>query len=197
MTYEPGNETPCDYGSRHPPSVELNQDLLEEWGVELDTDILVNRIISESLAAAITLEEIQAATESDPVLSALSKNIGQEVCSDNPMLQPFKSIFHELSLINGIVVRNDKIVVPETLQQRMIEWAHEGHQYTTKTVQLLRETCWFPKMHTLVAEYVGSCIPCHASSHHNPPVPLEPNFLPKGPWQNLHADFKGPIAGKY
>ena len=79
----------------------------------------------------------------------------------------------------------------------MIEWAHEGHQYTTKTLQLLRETCWFPKMHTLVADYVATCLPCHASSHHNPPVPLEPNLLPKGPWQDLHADFKGPIAGKY
>ena len=197
VTFEPGKESPCDYGSRHPPSVELNKDLIEEWGVELDTDILVNRIISDSLEAAITLEEIRSATEQDAALSALSNDIGKEQCADIPILQPFKSIFHELSFINGIIVRNNKLVIPESLQQRMIEWAHEGHQYTTKTLQLLRETCWFPKMHTLVAEYVETCIPCHASSHHNPPVPLEPNRLPKGPWQDLHADFKGPIGGKY
>ena len=47
-------------------------------------------------------------------------------------------------------------------------------------------------MNALVTDYVSSCIPCNASSHHNPPVPLEPNLLPK-----LHADFKGPIAGSY
>ena len=52
-------------------------------------------------------------------------------------------------------------------------------------------------MHSLVSEHVAACIPCNAASHHNPPVPLEPNFLPQRPWQNVHADFKGPIAGKY
>ena len=29
------------------------------------------------------------------------------------------------------------------------------------------------------------------------PVPLKPQHLPDLPWQKLHADFKGPIAGKY
>ena len=28
-------------------------------------------------------------------------------------------------------------------------------------------------------------------------MPLEPNFLPDRPWQNLHADFKGHIGEKY
>ena len=108
VTFEPGKESPCDYGSRHPPSVELNKDLIEEWGVELDTDILVNRIISDSLAAAITLEEIRAATELDAALVALRKEIGKDQCPDIPILKPFKSIFQELSFINGIVVRNNK-----------------------------------------------------------------------------------------
>ena len=30
-----------------------------------------------------------------------------------------------------------------------------------------------------------------------PTSTLEPNFLPDRPWQKLHADFKGPIAGSY
>ena len=42
-----------------------------------------------------------------------------------------------------------------------------------------------------------SCIACNAASVHNPPVPLEPDFLPEGPWQNAHGDYKGPIAGYY
>ena len=49
----------------------------------------------------------------------------------------------------------------------------------------------------MVNEYVESCLPCNAALPHNPPVPLEPNFLPERAWQNLHCDFKGPIAGKY
>ena len=94
-------------------------------------------------------------------------------------------------------MRNDKIIIPSSLYARAIESAHEGHQYTTKTLQLLRQTCWFPGMNKLVGDYVSSCLACNAASHHNPPVPLEPNFLPDRPWQKLHADFKGPIAGSY
>jgi len=42
-----------------------------------------------------------------------------------------------------------------------------------------------------------SRLPCNISLPHNPSVPLQPNLLPDRPWQRLHADFKGPIAGSY
>jgi hypothetical protein len=48
-----------------------------------------------------------------------------------------------------------------------------------------------------VLDYVESCIACLAAIPRNTPVPLEPNFLPERAWQNLHADFKGPIGGRY
>ena len=94
-------------------------------------------------------------------------------------------------------MRNHQIVVPYSLQPRLIAIAHQGHQHSDKTLKLLRQTCWFPMMHKAVSDFVSSCISCNAASPHNTPVPLEPNLLPKGPWQNLHADFKGPIAGSY
>ena len=168
VTYEPGTKSPCDYGSRHTPTLELNSDLVEEWNVELGTEVLVNRIISNTLDTAITLDELRRATNDDPVLSVVSASIGRTQCPSDPIFRPFKDVYHELSNVDGIIVRCDRIVVPEKLQQCMIAWAHEGHQHTTKTLQLLRETCWFPKMHSLVADYVATCIPCNAASHHNP-----------------------------
>ena len=74
---------------------------------------------------------------------------------------------------------------------------NEGHQYAEKTLQLLRQTCWFSGMRKQVLSYVESCLPCNAARAHTPPVPLEPNLLPDRLWQRLHADFKGPIEGKY
>ena len=52
-------------------------------------------------------------------------------------------------------------------------------------------------MGQLVREYVRTCLPCAVAVSHTPPVPLKPNLLPERPWQNLHADFKGPISEKY
>ena len=79
----------------------------------------------------------------------------------------------------------------------MIGLAHEGHLGADKTVALIRETCWFPKMHSKVEEFVKSCKGCTAAINTTPPVPLEPNMLPERPWQKLHGDFKGPIGAKY
>ena len=52
-------------------------------------------------------------------------------------------------------------------------------------------------MRTQVLSYVESCLLYTAAQAHTPPIPLNPNLLPGRPWQRLHADFKGPIKGRY
>ena len=197
VTHEPGVTSPCDYGSRHPESHTLSSEEIEEWGVETGTEVLINRVIEDNLPRAVTIAELKKETAADLILTQLIPLIGQDSCNNTSDLKPYNHVFQELWTSDGLLMRNDKIVIPRSLQARCIEAAHEGHQYITKTLQLLRQTCWFPEMHKLVANYVSSCIPCNSASHHNPPVPLEPNLLPDGPWQKLHADFKGPIAGSY
>ena len=196
VVHEPGVTSPCDYGSRHPSLHNLTNKEIEEWGVETGTEVYVNRVIEDTLPQAISISDLRDATSRDNVLMQLISCIGQSECDNTKELKPFKQIFPELWTCNGILMRNDKIIIPSSLYARAIESAYEGHQYT-KTLQLLRQTCWFPGMNKLVGDYVSSCLACNAASHHNPPVPLEPNFLPDRPWQKLHADFKGPIAGSY
>ena len=91
----------------------------------------------------------------------------------------------------------NQIILPALLHAQAIRLAHEGHQATDRTVNLLRQTCWFPAMRKQVIAFVDSCIACAAATNRNSPVPLEPNVLPDRPWQKLHCDFKGPIASKY
>ena len=52
-------------------------------------------------------------------------------------------------------------------------------------------------MSKAVTEYCDSCVGCNAATSHSHPVPLTPNLLPDRPWQKVHADFKGPIGGKF
>ena len=199
LTFEPGKTSPCDYGSRHPPVMEFSDEQVEDWNIELGDEIYVNRIIEDNLPDAISLESVRQETKKDSVLQKLISMIGHhdEIHSVDPDLLPYKGIFSELSIINGIVLRGEQIVLPSALWVRAVETAHEGHLYATKTLQLLRQSCWFPGMRKLVDEFVESCLPCNAASPHNPPVPLQPNLLPEKPWQKLHCDFKGPIANKY
>ena len=198
VVYEPGETTPCDYGSRHPPKINFSQKEIEEWGIDEGTDIHVNRLLEESFPKAISLESVRAATQKDTNLSKLIgclKTRDKRSCKKN--LANYHGVFDELSEMNGLVVRGHQIVIPAAMQANMIAISHEGHQASDKTLKLLRETCWFPRMSKAVAEFVESCLSCNASTSHSHPVPLEPNLLPARPWQKVHADFKGPIGGDF
>ena len=197
LVHEPGESSPCDYGSRHPTSHQITTVEETEWCIEDDLDVFVNRVISDNLPHAITIDELKEECAADPQIRDLVASIGTGRCPDNEQLKAFRQIFAELWVTDSILMRNDQIVIPAKLRARAIETAHQGHQNIDRTLKLLRQTCWFPQMNRAVSEFVESCISCNAASTHNPPVPLEPNLLPDRAWQKLHADFKGPIAGSY
>ena len=198
VVYEEGAKTPCDYGSRHTKPRDFTEEQIENWCIETGTDIFVNRIIEDSLPIAVTLDMVRSETKLDEDMQLLSKYIvshDKEGCRKN--LPEFHNVFSDLTVIDGIVMKEHQLVIPESLRAEVIGLSHEGHQYTEKTLSLLRQSCWFPKMRKDVMDYVQSCVACLAAIPRNTPVPLEPNLLPGRAWQNLHADFKGPIGGQY
>ena len=96
-------------------------------------------------------------------------------CKKN--LKDYVGVFDELYIVNGIILRGEQVIIPKSLQADIIELAHEGHQGIDKTLRLLRQTSWFPKMGDLVKNFVESCIACLASNPYTRPVQLEPNLL--------------------
>ena len=112
-------------------------------------------------------------------------------------LPQYKRVFDELTVVNDIIMRDNKIVIPPSLYADVIGLAHEGHAGCDKTLNLLRETCWCPGMSQMVRNYVETCRPCNAAIPNTRPQPLKPNLLPDRPWQYVHVYFKGPIGAKY
>ena len=106
-------------------------------------------------------------------------------------------MFDELSIVQQMVLRGTRIVIPKGLQPEVISLAHEGHQGATKMKQYLRARVWFPRMDVLVENYVASCHACLCSTRQSKFQPLIPTELLEGPWQHLASDFKGPVAGNF
>ena len=101
-----------------------------------------------------------------------------------------------MSVMEGMLVRGTRIVIPKKLQPEVISLSHESHGLgETKTVQLLRESTWFPRMTRLVKEFVSSCTECAAAVPGNVPAPIISQLMPEKPWQKVAVDFKGPIGG--
>ena len=197
VVYESGKYSPCDYGSRHPSGTTLfSEQQKEQWCIENGEEILVNRIVQGLVPSAITIQDIKDATSKDQSCQKLIEDV-TKYKSCRAELGLYKGIFNELSVVDGILLREDRVIIPSLLQADIIQLAHECHMGIDKTVKLIRETCWFPNMHSMVSDYVNSCIGCQAAIPNTPPVPLQPNFMPERPWQKLHADFKGPIGAQY
>ena len=106
------------------------------------------------------------------------------------MTKQFDNILNEFSVAeNGVVMRGPRIVIPESLQQKVIELAHEGHQGLTKTKQLLRTKVWFFKMDRLVEGKISCCTTCQINHPRTNYEPIIMSTIPKVPWDTLDLDF--------
>ncbi|XP_044163824.1 uncharacterized protein K02A2.6-like [Acropora millepora] len=80
--------------------------------------------------------------------------------------------------------------MPTTLQQRVIDLAHEGHQGIVKTKKLLREKVWFHRMNNMVEKKTTSCGACQIATPRTTREPLQMSPLPASPWREVSVDFK-------
>ena len=115
-------------------------------------------------------------------------------------LQLFGRIRDKLTVSQDadVILHGNRIVMPNSLRQRAISIAHEGHQGLVKTKKLLHEKIWFPRIDHDVKEMINQCVLCQASGPENRPDPLQMSPLPPEPWHIVHMDFCGPFpTGEY
>ena len=155
----------------------------------------VSYIVSCNTPKAVTKEKVKESTDEDPALQALKRCIHQGwIDTKVTSAQEYKHVFHELTTVDGIILRGDRIVVPAKLRQKMIEIAHEGHQGQVRTKQLLRAHVWFPGMDSQCDKFVSTCIACQSNALETHREPLKITELPDGPWNKVSVDFCGPMG---
>ena len=121
-------------------------------------------MIEDSLPCAITVDMIKKEIVNDKDMKLLYECIStQNKGRVKKNLKQYVGVFPELYLYNGIILKGSQILIPPAFHSEVVGIAHEGHQYADKTLSLLRQTCWFPKMRKCVLEYVESCIGCLAA----------------------------------
>ena len=87
---------------------------------------------------AVTLAERSHETRRDDTLSKLIEHIQDGKWSRDEKLKPFKAVKEELSVYEGVFLRGNRIVVPSSLQKKILKLSHETHQGIVKTKQFLR-----------------------------------------------------------
>jgi len=108
LVYRPGKdaENPANFMSRHP-----NLQATAERNV---ADEYVNYVCTNVIPKAMTLQEIQVETEKDSTLQSLIKVIETDCWTDSEILD-YKRLKDELLVYSGVVLRGNRIVVPNKL----------------------------------------------------------------------------------
>ena len=99
---------------------------------------------------------------------------------------------------NNIFVKNDKIVLPNTLYKKALSLVQKNHWGIEKTKHWIREPFWWSKIKHDVEDLIKTCLFCQAVTPSSQFEPLDPIHMPPYPWEYSYADICGPFpTGKY
>ena len=150
VEYRPGASNPADYASRHPIGDP------EAQNYESESEEHVYFVTKNAVPKAITLPEIESATAKDPTLQAVMSAVKSGCWYKAPPnvslseLSRYERMKEQLTCIDTVLLKSDRLVVPSALRERIVDIAHEGHLGIVKTKALLREKVWFPCMDKMV-----------------------------------------------
>lgn len=173
--------THVDYLSRA-PATHTKQDIVDEtYELEKNT---INQICTSK---AITADIIKKETDKDPTLSKFREEILNKSTNEGI----------EYSVHQGIVMRGNRVVIPEALQQPILEELHYTHIGVVKMKAIARSLCYWKNIDKDIESLVKSCSNCTEVHKQPNREALHHWEVPQEPWQRVHADYAGPIDGKY
>ena len=132
----------------------------------------------------ISLAKISSETVQDTTLKELTKIIekGQSWIpkSADTALKKFQQILPELTLTaNKIILKSERIILPNSLQHVAIELAHRGsHPGQSGIERRLRSHFFFHHMQKKVEMFVKSCNDCQSFSNKKTSEPQHPHNVP-------------------
>lgn len=182
---------PYEYTVKHIPGSTNISDILSRLCEQSETPFDENTehylCALEEGPTAILLKEIKSESSRDEVLCAVMKAIhNQDWPSDLFRYQAFSK---ELGVIDGVVVRDERIVLPCNLRRRALAIAHRGHPGVVTMRRILREKVWWPCMDRDVGDFIQECAGCAAVSSQGPPEPMLRKEMPDRAWQEIAIDF--------
>ena len=188
LKYIPGPQNPADPLSRNP----LQRMTNGSSGYELEAERQCNFTIAHALPKAVTLSDLLEASETDEEVQEIKKALQSNTWHQSPLLKPYVPVKDELAYKSGLVLRGDRIIIPQKLRKMVLELAHESHMGITKTKALMRTKVWWPNITKDIDVLIKQCSLCLSVQ---PPDKGEPLRMTKMPsvWSSLHADICGPL----
>jgi transposase InsO family protein len=188
LRYKPGKELViADTLSR------AHLDKCENDGFDEEVSYHVNTVMNTISMSDDKLEEVRKATLRDESLQLLCQYITdgwpEHRRDTSEKVHDFWPHKHELTIVDGIILKGTCIVIPRELRSDMLTKIHIGHMGIEKSKKRARELLFWPGMSKHINDIVSNCPICLDSQNKNQKEPLNSSEIPDGPWQVVGTDL--------
>ena len=146
---------------------------MEEDGIQLPI-IVVNLVTANIPYSSNKLDNIHEETRKDPTIKVLMHYIGTGwpcECRRLPReFHPYWKFRKDLSVKDGLVTKNSRLLIPSTLRWKVLEQIHDGHQGIEKCMLEAREFIFWPGISNDIWERVEKCGICQSTLRNAKPV---------------------------
>ena len=143
-------------------------------------------------ASTSRVQQIGHETQNDPTLRDVYQYIKQGWPDTAETLPDDCKVFYhlrdELSILDNIIIRGSRIVIPEKLKNEVMSRLHGAHQNAEKMTALAKHSVYWPNMTKQCEMYVKKCIACEESKNTQRKEPLLPTDVPQMAWTLLGSD---------
>ena len=131
------------------------------------------------------------------------EQIKQEALCDEYINQIKAKVFEKdrrtsdvFSICNEVLLLRERVVIPSTLQKRILKDFYVGHHGNTRMKIMMHSYVHWPNMDKDIENAVKSCKDCTLAAK-IPPIKFNPWPKPDLPRSRISTDFAGPLEGYY
>ena len=132
-------------------------------------------------------------TEKDETLTTLKNMVlkgwpdRRDECPE--ILKPYWTYRDELSVLDGLVLKGTRIIIPNSCREDVLDKVHEGHFGIERTKLRAHDSVYWLQMNHDIEALIRTCDKCQEFSKRNNKDPDIPREIPLVPWSLLEMDL--------
>ena len=141
---------------------------------------------------AVTLERFKNATMNDEKLTKLKEYMCNPDYSNQLLpddLSEFNRYRERLSTINGNILYDNRLLIPEELRPEILRGLHSAHQGVVGMMSRAKQIVFWPGMFKDLERTRAKCMDCHIRAPSQAALPSRPIASPDYPFQQITADY--------
>ena len=146
-------------------------------------------VIKHLNSLPVTCHDIKRHTDEDKILFKIkSYLINGFPSSPDPELKEFNNIINEISLVHGCLMFRNRVIIPKSIRNKVLNCFHENHPGISAMKNLTRALIWYPGLDTDVGNICKQCKICQNLQNKPPQNNTVEWPMPEKKWSRIHVD---------